>query len=314
MYNAGDFTGLTETVMIPFNTFDSNDPSESVTLTNLANTDVYIYKDASLTERNDPGGVAVDVDIETGTGTHWLTIDLSDNTDAGFYVAGSRYLVRVEGVTVDGGTVNGWVGGFSIGIAQQAMTAALVAHNLDHFMLTATAGADMTTEIGDNTALSRILANGDTSVFVPSTDGLQPVRDEMVSEHAALPTAVENRIEMDSNSTQLAAIVADTGELQTDDIPGVIAALNDLSDAEANAEMVDVMATDTHSLPGQAAPPLAPTYEQVQTWLYKILRNAKTNDGSDSKFMADDESTVDSKQPTSEAGGTVTVGEMVSGP
>jgi hypothetical protein len=44
---------------------------------------------------------------------------------------------------------------------------------------------------------------------------------------AALPTAVENRQEMDSNSTQLAAIVADTNELQTDDVPGLIAALND---------------------------------------------------------------------------------------
>ena len=34
---------------------------------------------------------------------------------------------------------------------------------------------------------------------------------------------------MDSNSTQLAAIVADTNELQTDDIPAAIAALNDIA-------------------------------------------------------------------------------------
>lgn len=37
------------------------------------------------------------------------------------------------------------------------------------------------------------------------------------------PTAVQNRQEMDTNSTQLAAIVADTNELQTDDVPGLIA-------------------------------------------------------------------------------------------
>lgn len=47
----------------------------------------------------------------------------------------------------------------------------------------------------------------------------------------ALPTAAENRAEMDSNSTQLAAIVADTNELQTDDVPGLIAALDTLIDA-----------------------------------------------------------------------------------
>ena len=71
------------------------------------------------------------------------------------------------------------------------------------------------------------------------------------------PTAVENRQEMDSNSIQLAKlgtpaadisadvaavkaetalIVADTNELQTDDIPGLIAALNDISAAQVNAE------------------------------------------------------------------------------
>ena len=43
------------------------------------------------------------------------------------------------------------------------------------------------------------------------------------------PTAAAIRSEIDSNSTQLAAIVADTNELQTDDIPGLIAALNNVS-------------------------------------------------------------------------------------
>ena len=48
---------------------------------------------------------------------------------------------------------------------------------------------------------------------------------------AALPTAIEIRTEMDSNSTQLAAIVADTNEMQTDDIPGLIGALANLDAA-----------------------------------------------------------------------------------
>ena len=45
------------------------------------------------------------------------------------------------------------------------------------------------------------------------------------------PTAAAIRSEIDSNSTQLAAIVADTNELQTDDVPGLIAGLNDLDAA-----------------------------------------------------------------------------------
>lgn len=57
------------------------------------------------------------------------------------------------------------------------------------------------------------------------------------------PTAVQNRTEMDSNSTQLTAIVADTNELQGDDVPGLIAALNNVSTADVNAQC-DISLTD----------------------------------------------------------------------
>ena len=177
-YNAGDFIG-TETVMIPFNAFSSNDPAASITVTDLANTDVVVFKDASLSQRTSSSGIAVDIDVDTHVGMHWITLDLSDNDDAGFYVAGSQYIVGMVGVTADAGTVTAWVGGFTIGKAAAVVTAALVAHNLDHLALTATAAADMTTEVADNTILSRMLANGDTSAFVPSTDGMQPIRDHI---------------------------------------------------------------------------------------------------------------------------------------
>lgn len=57
---------------------------------------------------------------------------------------------------------------------------------------------------------------------------------------ASVPTAAAIRTEVDSNSTQLAAIVADTNELQTDDIPGAIAALNDPTAAAIAAAVRDV--------------------------------------------------------------------------
>jgi hypothetical protein len=61
--------------------------------------------------------------------------------------------------------------------AQASCQAALTIYNLDHLCFTPTVAADMTAEVADNTILSRILANGDTSAFGPSTDGLQPIRD-----------------------------------------------------------------------------------------------------------------------------------------
>ncbi|MCP4263641.1 MAG: hypothetical protein GY774_39960, partial [Planctomycetes bacterium] len=44
---------------------------------------------------------------------------------------------------------------------------------------------------------------------------------------------------------ETATIVTDTNELQVDDVPGLIAALNNLSAANINTEMVDVLTTDT---------------------------------------------------------------------
>ncbi len=58
-------------------------------------------------------------------------------------------------------------------------------------------------------------------------------------------SAVAIRTEIDSNSTQLAAIVADTNELQTDDIPGLIAALNDAPAVSAVAIRTEIDSNST---------------------------------------------------------------------
>ena len=109
----GDFP-VNATVYIPINTFDSNDPTASVTATNLLNTDVHIHKDGGTTQRNNAAGITMTIDYDSITGNHLLIIDTSDNTVADFFQAGHEYQVRVEGVTVDAGTINAWVGAFSI--------------------------------------------------------------------------------------------------------------------------------------------------------------------------------------------------------
>jgi hypothetical protein len=109
----GDFPANAK-VYIPINTFDSNDPAASVTVTNLVNTDVHIHKDGGTTQRNNAAGITMAIDYDSITGNHLLTIDTSDTTVADFWQAGHEYQVRVEGITVDGGTINAWVGAFSI--------------------------------------------------------------------------------------------------------------------------------------------------------------------------------------------------------
>jgi hypothetical protein len=111
-YN-GDYA-VGATVYIWFNTFSSDDPSASVTATDLVDTDIVIYKDDSLTQRANTTGVAIDVDVDTFAGVHKFTIDTSDNTVADFFEAGHDYACVAVGITVDAGSINACVGTFSI--------------------------------------------------------------------------------------------------------------------------------------------------------------------------------------------------------
>lgn len=107
------------TLFIPFHTFDSNDPSASVTITGLATSDIEVYKDASMTQRGSDSGYALvdtdGIDLDTITGIHGITIDLSDNTTAGFWAAGSDYVVVISSITVDAATINFIAARFTIG-------------------------------------------------------------------------------------------------------------------------------------------------------------------------------------------------------
>lgn len=105
----GDFAE-DDTVNIPFNTFTSNDPTASATITNLVDADIKVHKDGGLTQIVTDGATVI-IDFDSITGNHLVTIDTSVHAD---YSTGSEYQVRIEGTTVDGGTINAWIGSFSI--------------------------------------------------------------------------------------------------------------------------------------------------------------------------------------------------------
>jgi hypothetical protein len=169
----GDFAE-DDTVLIPFNTFSSDDPSASVTITNLADADIKVHKDASLTQIVTDGATVV-INFDSITGNHMVTIDTS--ADAA-YATGSEYAVRVEGTTVDGGTINAWIGAFSIERAGGALAVTKLIQ-----------AAVITNAAGDDVAADIIAIKAET-----------------------------------------ATIVADTNELQGDDVPGLIAAVQSDTD------------------------------------------------------------------------------------
>lgn len=100
---------------------------------------------------------------------------------------------------------------------------------------------DVHTGTGANLGLVRIrgLGTGLTSatLFID--------RASMRYAPSAAPNIIAIRTEIDSNSTQLAAILADTNELQTDDIPATLATIASYIDTEIGTIITNLATVDT---------------------------------------------------------------------
>lgn len=106
MIALGDFT-TADTIPVGFDTYDSD--GASVTISGLAVTDIEIYKDGSTTQRASDNGYALldtdGIDFDGAVGLHGFSVNLADNSDAGFYADGSHYWIHVNAITVDSQTV-----------------------------------------------------------------------------------------------------------------------------------------------------------------------------------------------------------------
>ena len=119
------------------------------------------------------------------------------------------------------------------------------------------------------------------------------------------PTAAAIRAEVDSNSTQLAAIVADTNELQTDLVNG----------GRLDLILDSILAglTSSRAEPSAGAPPSSASLVQKVDYLYKFVVNKKTQTSSDYKVFNSDGVTVDHQATVSDDGTTATFGEIGAG-
>lgn len=106
------------TIYCYFDTFKGSDGS-SLTMSGLALGDIQVYKDGSVTQRASTAGMTLldtdGIDFDAVTGIHGFKIDLSDDTTADFWKAGSHYVVVVSSITVDAVTVNFVAKEFRIG-------------------------------------------------------------------------------------------------------------------------------------------------------------------------------------------------------
>jgi hypothetical protein len=103
------------TVYLPLYTY--NGAGASVTCTGFSAANIKIYKNGGTTERSSSAGITATIDFDSRTGLHMAVIDLSDNTDAGFYAAGSNYHAVATGLTVDSQSVIADLGSWDIDAA-----------------------------------------------------------------------------------------------------------------------------------------------------------------------------------------------------
>lgn len=118
---------------------------------------------------------------------------------------------------------------------------------------------------------------------------------------------------LDVNVTGQAGIDLDNtvGTLaKTTDITG----FNDITTAQVNAEVLDVMNTDTFAEPGQELPAATNTLVQKIGYIFKFLRNKIETTSTQISIYDDAGTTVDQKSTISDDTTTYTRGEFGSGP
>jgi hypothetical protein len=154
------------------------------------------------------------------------------------------------------------------------------------------------------TSVDTVDGNVDAILLDTGTDGVIVATNNDKTGYSLTvtpPTAAAIRTEMDSNSTKLANLDV---VLSTRATP-----------ADVNAQVLDVLTVDTFAQPGQEAPAATTTLMNMLRYLYKVFRNKQTfnKDTGVYNLYADNGTTVDQKQTSTDDDTTFTRGELESG-
>ena len=313
--------------------------------TNFAVGDILIYKDAGTTERASTSGYTATTTFDSLTGINIVGINTADNTTAGFFAAGSEYMVIIGPVTVDAQTVYFPLARFEIGIQGTildtviATLASQTSFTLEGGPAEASALLGCTVYIHDvasdaqgslgyisaydattktvtlSAAPTFTIAATDNVMIFPRTNVYSVASGAI--DAAAIATGAITSAKFAAGAIDAAAIATDaigSAELAASAITEIQAGLSTLTAAQVNSEVVDVMNVDTFAEPGQGAPAATTTLAAKINYLYKAWRNKRTQTATTQSIYADDTTTVDQKVTVSDDGTTHTKGEVATGP
>lgn len=102
------------TILLPFSSRDSTGARIDFSGP-MDGSDFRIYRNGSITERSSTAGISVLQPFDSSAGLSLLSIDLSDDSDSGFYSPDNRYLVVLyPDETLDSQSVSSALGMFKI--------------------------------------------------------------------------------------------------------------------------------------------------------------------------------------------------------
>lgn len=243
----GDFR-VSSTVHLKWSTNSSTGAS----ITRATNGTVRIYKGSSTTERSSAVGITDTEDHDSLTGVHHLSVDLSDDTDAGFYAAGNDYFAVLATATIDGQTVNHPIAQFSIE-NRSALMPTTTGRKLD-VSAAGEAGIDLA-NVGSPTTtlnLSGTTVKTATDVETDTVDIQGRIGSPGVSltaDLATIDTNIDTLITRIPNTLSLASINAEVDTAFADYDPPTHAELI----SEIDAVQSDIAALNNLSAAGVAA-------------------------------------------------------------
>lgn len=158
-----------------------------------------------------------------------------------------------------------------------------------------TAGLITATALADNAITAAKIATDAIGASELAADAVAEIQSGLAT--AAALATVDSIVD---------AILADTDTT----IPALIAALNDISAAEVNAEIVDALATDTYAEPS-GVPAATATLATKLGWLFMALRNQVTVTATKKTFF-DDSGAAEWEKDLSDDGTTYTETEANS--
>lgn len=303
---------------------DDTDFKTAETGLTIANTDIKLVVNGGASANKNSGGGTHRVN-----GVYGITFDATDTAtvgviDVSVVVAGAlpvfdRFQVLEEAVydALFAASAPGYVANAPVNVAQISGDS-VAADNAEAFF-------DGTGYAGTNNVIPTVTTlTGHTPQTGDAYARLGAPAGASVSADVAAVKAETATIVADTNELQtdlvdggrldllIDAIKAKTDNLPTDpadasDIAAAIAALNDLSAAEVNAEVVDALATDTYAEP-TGVPGATVTLAAKINYLYMALRNGITVTSTKKTFL-DDGGAGEWSKPLSDDGTTYTEGE-----